>query len=325
MVGLFQRINFFKGLFMKTKDWQKEQEYHMEKQRFHNKYLHTPGVVLQCLGGLRVSVSDTGDKLIVPPGYAIDGEGRDIYLPEQKEIIIPNLQSFNPPTTIYISIRYTENLQDRRDETENPMYAGHAYVAEDTIIEITLEKPDNHHHIELGRVRLSENVSRIHNPDSTEDTGTGIATAAEKSSVPKRTRADRHKAGTTGARGVEVLTLPGLDELDLTQVQEAGAITRSRTEGLSISHLADKLIDTKMRVIAGTRKQEDTNVLIEQYPKEMPPPMYLVFLQSLDGVRTRWSIECAENDRGSLDYTLHIRNESDRASSVMCRVYRVRT
>jgi len=316
MVGLFQRVNFFKGLFMKTKDWQKEQEYHMEKQRFHNKYLHTPGVVFQCLGGLRVSVSDTGDKLVVPPGYAIDGEGRDLYVPEPKEIIIPNLQSFNPPTTIYISLRYTENLQDRRDDTENPMYSGHAYAAEDTIIEITGRKPDNHHCIELGRVRLSENASRIHNPDSPGDTETEIVPAAEKSSVPRRTRADRHK--------VEALPLPGLDELDLTQVQEAGAITQSRTGGLSISHLADKLIDTKMRVIAGTRKQEDTNVLIEQYPKEMPPPMYMVFLQSLDGVRTRWSIECTENDRGSLDYTLHIRNESNRTATVMCRVYRMR-
>jgi hypothetical protein len=115
-----------------------------------------------------------------------------------------------------------------------------------------------------------------------------------------------------------------LDELDLTQVPEAGAMTRTRSSALSISDLGEKLIDTRVVVIAGNRKQEDTNILIEQYPKKVTAPMYLVSVQSLDGVRTRWSVECTDNDEGSLDYTLHIRNESNRTTTIMCRVYRVR-
>jgi len=332
MAGIFQRVNFFKGLFMKTEDWKKEQQYHMEKQRFHNKYLHTPGVVPDCLERLRVTVSETGNKLIIAPGYAIDGEGRDLYVPEPKEIDIPDLQSFNPPTTIYIAIRYAENPQDKRENETNPMYSGYAYLSEDPQVEITSQEPDNHENIELARVRLSENAGRIRNADSPAGMGTGFlpvpvkprTPGTRKAVVPLGTKADPHKTGIAGVRGGEPENQPGFDEIDMSRVLEAGAMTRSRTDRLSLSHLGEKLIDTKLSVIAWDRKQEDTNVLIEQYPKKSPPPLYLVFVQSLDGVRTRWSIGCIENDEGTLDYTLHLRNESNRTTNVICRVYRLR-
>lgn len=332
MAGLFRRINFFKGLFMKTEDWQREQEYHMEKQRFHNKYLHTPGVVFNCLEGLRVSVSEKGNTFTVAPGYAIDGEGRDLYVPEAKEILIPDLQSFNPPTTIYISLSYNENLEDRREDTTNPMYSGHACVTEDTKIEITREKPDNYHSIQLAHVRLSENPSRIRNPGIPPPApGKAVVPAAAKTR-PRSKKAVVPAAAKTGIQRVQKISTPAveiedltpLDELILTEVPEAGAMTRTRSSALSISDLGEKLIDTRVIVIAGNRRQEDTNILIEQYPKELSPPMYLIFVQSLDGVRVRWSVVCTENDEGSLDYTLHIRNESTRTTTVMCRVYRVR-
>jgi len=323
MAGLFRRINFFKGLFMKTKDWQKEQEYHMEKQRFHNKYLHTPGVVFNCLEGMRVSVSEKGTSIIVAPGYAIDGEGRDLYVPEAREVLIPDLQSFNPPTTIYIAIRYTENVGDRREDTTNPMYSGYACVTEDTIIEITGEKPDNYLSIELGRVRLSENAGRIRNPGAPGEPGKAVVPT-----VPGGGRGPGRSVVPAGAKpglqAVEIIDLSPLDELILSKVPEAGSMARTRGKALSISDLGEKLIDTKVVVIAGNRKQEDTNILIEQYPRLVTPPMYLVFVQSLDGVRVRWSIVSTDNDEGSLDYALHIRNESTRTTTVMCRVYRVR-
>lgn len=348
MVGLFQRINFFKGLFMKEQDWQKEQEYHMEKQRFHNKYLHIPGIVFNCREELRVSVSDTGDKLNVAPGYAIDGEGRDLYVPEAKEITIPDLLSFNPPTTIYISLRYTENFHDRRENAANPMYSGYGCVSEDTIMEITAEKPDNYTCIELGRVRLSENPIRIRNAVSQPEPGKAVLPApikggrrgagkavlpssvkggqpgARKAVVPASAKVGLQRVETAGFPGAETAESAGLDELDLSQVPEAGALLSTRKKPLTISDLGEKLIDTRLVVIAGNRKQEDTNILIEQYPKHVTPPMYIVSVQSLDGVRTRWSIECTENEVGTLDYSLHIRNESNRSTTVACRVFRVR-
>ena len=57
----------------------------MEKRRYHNKYLHTPGVVFGCLEDLNVTITGEGTALTIAPGYAIDGEGRDLFLPEPKE------------------------------------------------------------------------------------------------------------------------------------------------------------------------------------------------------------------------------------------------
>ncbi|MCP5107399.1 MAG: hypothetical protein GY950_28690 [bacterium] len=331
MSGLFKRINFFKGLFMKTKDWQREQEYHMEKQRFHNKYLHTPGVVFSCLDALRVSVSDKENSLAVSPGYAIDGEGRDLYVPETKEVLIPDLQSFNPPATIYIALSYSEKMEDKRDNTTNPMYSGNACVTEDTVIEITTEKPDNYNSIELARVKLSEDPGRIRNPGIPPDTGKAVVPAVSKgrsrsgrSVVPAGAKPGIQYAGASGLPTEEPLDLTPLDELILAHVPEAGTMSRTRGNALSISDLGEKLLDTRVVVIAGNRKQEDTNILIEQYPKQLLPPMYLVFVQSLEGARIRWSVVCTENDEGSLDYTLHLRNETTSTITVMCRVYRVR-
>ncbi len=338
MTEIFQRINFFKGLFMKESDWKKEQQYHMAKQRFHNRFLHTPGVVFHCLQDLKAAVSESGTVLTIAPGYAIDGEGRDLYMPEPREIVIPDLQSFNPPTTIYITIRYNESLAGKRENTANPMYAGFAYVSEDTVIEITTEKPDNHHAIELGRVRLSENPGHIRNPAAANGTGTAVIPAGEaktgrraagKAVVPASMKSRQNQPPGPGKPFVEEVTvetgeLTTLDELDLSHVPEAGVRTKTRENPLTLSDLGVKLIDTPMVVIAGNRKQEDTNILIEQYPKKAVPPMYMVCVQSLDGVRTRWSIVCTENDEGSLDYNLHIRNEATRSTTVMCRVYRVR-
>jgi hypothetical protein len=288
-------------------------------------------VVFNCLEGLKVSVSDKGDALKVAPGYAIDGEGRDLYVPEAKEILIPDLQSFNPPTTVYISLRYNESFYDRREDAANPMYSGHAYVSEETVIEITHEKPDNYHGIELGQVRLSENPGRIRNAETPGGPGKAVVPAKPGGSG-RRKAAVVPAAGMTGLRLATAPRFPAdkleetkpLDQLDLTRVPEAGAMTRTRSNALSLSDLGEKLIDTRVLVIEGNRKQEDTNILIEQYPKKLTPPMYLVSVQSLDGVRTRWSVESTENDEGSLDYTLHIRNESNRTTTIMCRVYRLR-
>jgi hypothetical protein len=332
MIGLFQRINFFKGLFLKQNDWQKEQEYHMEKQRFHNKYLHSPGVVLNCLEGLRVSVTDNGKIFRIAPGFAIDGEGRDLYVPETKEILVPYLQSFNPPTTIYISIRYTENLQDRRENTANPDFSGYSRVSEDTIIEITADKPDNHTCIELGRVQLSENPTHIRNSLSQAVPGKAVMPMPikggrpgdGKSLIPASLRRSQQQTDGTDFLPKGIINPPGLDELDLTHIPEAGARSAVRTKALTLSDLGEKLIDTKIEVIAGSRGAEDTTLLIEQYPKHLAPPMYIASVHSLDGARVRWSIQCIDNESGGLDYSLHIRNESLRPTAVACRVFRVR-
>lgn len=285
MGGLFQRINFFKGLFMKAEDWQKEQQYHKEKHRYHNKYLHRPGVVFDCLGGLEVTVSDKGTHFVIAPGYAIDGEGRDLYLPEQKEIEIPALLSFEPPTTVYITIAFAEEKEDLRKNNANPSYEGYALIVEDTVIDIGTDEPDNDEKIELARVTLSKKPKFIRDAKEPEN--------------------------------------PGKNELDLTHKPHAGARTATIQKDLGLLNFADKIIDNSVQVRTGTKKLDDTNFLIEKLPAGEPAPMYLVSAHSLDGARIHWWIGSAVNDNVT-DYSLHIKNESPRITTVQCRVFRIR-
>jgi hypothetical protein len=72
------RPNFFFGQLLDTATLQAEQDYHREKLRLHNRTLHGFGIV----SGLGVHVEPTsgseGGRIIVDPGYAIDGCGEEI-------------------------------------------------------------------------------------------------------------------------------------------------------------------------------------------------------------------------------------------------------
>src|SRR5262245_3437386 len=109
----FKRINFFKGLFTRAEDWRATESYHNDKRRLHNKFLHTPGIVPDCLNELRVIAMEGGTSLRIEPGYAIDGEGRDLYLPLAVDVPL-TLRDYNPPRKIYAVIRYAEQETDWR-------------------------------------------------------------------------------------------------------------------------------------------------------------------------------------------------------------------
>ncbi len=287
MSGLFERINFFKGLFMEAGDWEKEQAYHSEKRRFHNKYLHTPGVAMGCLGDLKVTAAASGTSLNVAAGYAIDGEGRDLYLPEAKEVVVPPLQSFHGSIILYVTISYKEDEAEIRTNDANPDYSGYAFVKEDTVIDVTNREPDNLKRIELARIQLSETPQFIQDAESP--------------------------------------SAPGLDEINMLKVPEAGVPVVATRKALSLTDFAEKVMDTTIQVRSGFKKQDDTSYLIEKVPHadNTIHPMYTVSVQSLDGASTHWWIESSKN-RNMLDYSLHIKNNSNRITTVLCRVFRMR-
>jgi hypothetical protein len=72
------RAHFFFGQLLDAATLQAEQDYHREKLRLHNRMLHGFGIV----SGLGVHVEPTtdpeGGRIIVDPGYAIDGRGEEI-------------------------------------------------------------------------------------------------------------------------------------------------------------------------------------------------------------------------------------------------------
>lgn len=165
----YKRINFFKGFLTTEKDWNEAELYHVEKRKLHNRLLHAPGVVLGYQGELRVVARARGDLSVeVQPGYAIDGQGNDLIL---WDATIKNInpEEYRLPQTIYIVLRFAEELTDFIAYKENLEYKGHRRVQEQARIELSQSEPDVGKEVELGRIFLEKGATRVRDARDTQD------------------------------------------------------------------------------------------------------------------------------------------------------------
>lgn len=157
----FKRINFFKGFLTTEKDWNDAERYHIDKRRLHNRMLHSPGIVYGYASDLKVNARARGDLSVeVQPGYAIDGMGNDLLI-HDAQIRNINLEELRLPQTVYIVLRYYEELTDFIAYKENLEYKGHRRVLESCRVEITQTEPEIGREVELARVYLEKGVTRI--------------------------------------------------------------------------------------------------------------------------------------------------------------------
>jgi hypothetical protein len=157
----FKRINFFKGFLTTEKDWNDAERYHIDKRRLHSRMMHSPGIVYGYAGDLRVTARARGDLSVeVQPGYAIDGMGNDLVI-HDATIRNINLEEFKLPQTIYIVLRYYEELTDFIAYKENLEYKGHRRVLESCKVELSQTEPDISREVELARVYLEKGVNRV--------------------------------------------------------------------------------------------------------------------------------------------------------------------
>jgi hypothetical protein len=157
----FKRINFFKGFLTTEKDWNDAERYHIDKRRLHNRMLHSAGIVYGFAGDLKVNARARGDLSVeVQPGYAIDGAGNDLMIFDATIRNI-NLEEFRLPQTIYVVLRYYEELTDFIAYKENLEYKGHRRVLESCRVELSQTEPDIMREVELARVYLEKGVQRV--------------------------------------------------------------------------------------------------------------------------------------------------------------------
>jgi hypothetical protein len=157
----FKRINFFKGFLTTEKDWNDAERYHIDKRRLHNRLLHSPGIIYGYSGDMKVNARARGDLSVeVQPGYAIDGQGNDLMIFDATIRNI-NLEEFRLPQTIYIVLRYYEELTDFIAYKENLEYKGHRRVLESCRVEISQTEPDINREVELARIYLEKGVQRV--------------------------------------------------------------------------------------------------------------------------------------------------------------------
>ena len=112
-------------------------------------------------GELKVTARARGDlSFEVQPGYALDGQGNDLVLWEtQIKTIIP--EEYKLPQTLYVVLRFVEELSDFIAYKENLEYKGHRRVLESCKVEISQTSPDIKQEVELARILLEKGATRI--------------------------------------------------------------------------------------------------------------------------------------------------------------------
>ncbi len=121
------RLRYFHGQPLSAVDLRREQAYHLEKARLHNRLLHGWGVVC----GLDVRATPSPDdcrpedddptttEVIVLPGTAIDCAGAEIVVRHPRPVFLSRLLSADTldklhakPGTVYVTLCYREVLCD---------------------------------------------------------------------------------------------------------------------------------------------------------------------------------------------------------------------
>lgn len=167
----YLRVHYFHGQRLELADFEDNQGQIVERRRIHQRAFHSPGVVLGCLGDLRVSALGRGDlSLVVDPGLAVDGMGNEIFLPS-REVIPIDLRRIRPPQTVHVVIRQFEEPADFVEDPDDPEYQGYRRIVEKARLEIVERPPEPEAEVELARVRLSEGVEEIRDPAAAEDPG----------------------------------------------------------------------------------------------------------------------------------------------------------
>lgn len=121
-----KRMNYFDRQFLREQDFRDEQDYHINRRRLLNAWLHNSGVV----DGLEVKLDN--DRVTVCHGWAIDSEGREILFPEDETLQVKD--------SMVICISYKETLTDK---SQDPGITGFTRVDESGELQLLTDEPDS--------------------------------------------------------------------------------------------------------------------------------------------------------------------------------------
>jgi hypothetical protein len=110
MTDPVKRLNYFNGQFLREDDFLDEQSYHRGMRQLHNQTLHTYGIA----GGLKLSFLSGATRVTVGQGSAIDGQGRELVLPNDFQT--QDLSGFPGPSTLFVTVAYAETKTNETSE-----------------------------------------------------------------------------------------------------------------------------------------------------------------------------------------------------------------
>jgi hypothetical protein len=216
MADIIKRLHYFNGQFLEESDFNDEQAYHLDRQRRHNRLLHTPGIA----EGLTVTGNAGAGEVNVGMGTALDGQGRMLVLANGQNLVLNNVAG----QTVFVVLSYEEVGTD-------PATVGNQGEAtrweERPKLELVAQgsAPPESTHIRLARVVVTGGgtVSSI---DTTVRRSAGVRVGSELSLPRLRFSSDQLQEAqwpevkADGNRKVEVN-----DHLEVTGNLTAGSVT----------------------------------------------------------------------------------------------------
>jgi hypothetical protein len=144
-----KRLHYFDHQFLRAADFTAEQEYHLGRRRLHNRTLHTWGIA----EGLGLTFDAGAAAVTVQPGTAIDGEGHEIVLTEDRRV---DLAAHPAGAALYITVEYRETPTDLSKETD---IHDNTRWTEDPDVKAVSERPaEPSRQLILGKVNRSATV-----------------------------------------------------------------------------------------------------------------------------------------------------------------------
>ena len=139
-------MRYFNGQFLQQEDFQAEQAYHLDRQRRHNRTLHTPGIA----EGLPVMADVGAANVEVASGTAVDSNGHMIVLEDSRPV---NIQPGHRGKTVLVVISYREVPSD--DATVGSTDKTRMHERPDVEAFLEDEVPSADTHIRLARLEIT--------------------------------------------------------------------------------------------------------------------------------------------------------------------------
>ena len=131
MANIDKRLNYFNGQFLQDVDFKTEQDYRVDRERRHNRLMHTFGIA----EGLNVTASVGASTVGVTPGTGLDSQGHQIVLFDIRTLQLGPQQTQFFNKTVLVVISYAESLSDDASVGGS----GKTRIWESPVVEIVIE------------------------------------------------------------------------------------------------------------------------------------------------------------------------------------------
>ncbi|MDC0834724.1 hypothetical protein POG22_17190 [Geitlerinema sp. CS-897] len=156
-----KRLRYYTGQFLQENDFNDEQHYHLDRQRRHNRLLHTPGIA----EGLIVTGSPGDSEVNVQPGTAIDADGRAIVLTGNESV---TWTSDFHDREVFVVVSYDEEPTDLATEGVREETRWHEQPRLQVIATDDPDKPADTF-VRLARLAIDNNGELQATPPATPD------------------------------------------------------------------------------------------------------------------------------------------------------------